>query len=383
MQNLRTLSSYHPSDLQSKRALAANSRTDAKGQALTASKVPDEVIDSKRESLAKKKITLEQSSSIGQYFNDTCKKPMPAKCRNSSKVQAQSQPVFKESKEGKKFSLADFQELRVVGKGSFGTVKLVKRDDSYFALKCLSKNEIKGQKRIEHVLNERDILQKLVQNPFCCRMLETLQDDQHLYILLEYLPGGELLKLIRKQGVVSEKDTQFYIAEVILAVESLHDQGIIYRDLKPENILIDRDGHVKLIDFGFAKQLQDINQRTYTNCGTPGYCAPEVMMGSIGHTYKADIWSVGILICEMIGGFVPFKQGMEASNPKTIMEKIRSGNLNLPRNLNTVARDLVKKLLADDPLQRLEISEIKAHKFFQGINWKKLQSKQVRPPYVP
>ena len=106
-------------------------------------------------------------------------------------------------------------------------------------------------------------------------------------------------------------------------------------------------------------------------------------MGSIGHTYKADIWSVGILICEMIGGFVPFKQGMEASNPKTIMEKIRSGNLNLPRNLNTVARDLVKKLLADDPLQRLEISEIKAHKFFQGINWKKLQSKQVRPPYVP
>lgn len=106
-------------------------------------------------------------------------------------------------------------------------------------------------------------------------------------------------------------------------------------------------------------------------------------MGSIGHTFKADIWSIGILICEMIGGFVPFKLGLEASNPKTIMEKIRNGNLNLPRNLNTVARDLVKKLLDDDPPQRLEICEIKAHRFFNGINWKKLQSKQVRPPFIP
>lgn len=106
---------------------------------------------------------------------------------------------------------------------------------------------------------------------------------------------------------MSEEDTRFYLAEIVLAVESLHNQGIIYRDLKPENILIDQQGHVKLIDFGFGKIMKDIyNGKTYTNCGTPGYCAPEVMIPKVGHTYKADIWSIGILICEMIGGFTPF-----------------------------------------------------------------------------
>jgi len=106
---------------------------------------------------------------------------------------------------------------------------------------------------------------------------------------------------------MSEENTRFYLAEIVLAVEALHSRGIIYRDLKPHNILIDNDGHVKIIDFGFAKKLKNIyTDRSYTNCGTPGYCAPEVMLANVGHTYKADIWSIGILICEMIGGFTPF-----------------------------------------------------------------------------
>ena len=124
---------------------------------------------------------------------------------------------------------------------------------------------------------------------------------------MEYLPGGELIKHIRSTIHMSEDHTRFYLAEIILAVEQLHQMGIIYRDLKPENVLIDKDGHIKLIDFGFAKIMRDIKKdRTYTNCGTPGYCAPEVMIASIGYNYKADMWSIGILICEMIGGFIPF-----------------------------------------------------------------------------
>ena len=120
---------------------------------------------------------------------------------------------------------------------------------------------------------------------------------------------------------MSEEDTKFYVAEIVLAVESLHQLGILYRDLKPENVLLDKERHIKLIDFGFAKNTDDIqNEKTYTSCGTPGYCAPEVMMATVGHTYKADIWSIGILICEMIGGFTSFEKKNEATNPSFIME---------------------------------------------------------------
>jgi len=144
-------------------------------------------------------------------------------------------------------------------------------------------------------------------------------------MILDYLPGGELFKLIRNRVMMTEVDTRFYVAEIVLAVEQLHKMGIIYRDLKPENVLLDKDGHIKLTDFGFAKQMKNISQdRAYTNCGTPGYCAPEVMLDA-GHTYKADIWSIGILICELIGGFTPFQNKDEASNPRTIMEKCRTG----------------------------------------------------------
>lgn len=124
---------------------------------------------------------------------------------------------------------------------------------------------------------------------------------------MEYLSGGELIRQIRKSIFMSEDNSRFYLAEIVLAVEKMHKSGIIYRDLKPQNILIDQSGHVKIIDFGFAKKMNNIKQdRTYTNCGTPGYCAPEVLMDDVGHTYKADIWSIGILICELIGGFIPF-----------------------------------------------------------------------------
>lgn len=183
---------------------------------------------------------------------------------------------------------------------------------------------------------------------------------------------------------MSEEDTRFYLAEIVLAVERLHERGVIYRDLKPENILIDAQGHVKLIDFGFAKQLRDIhNDRAYTNCGTPGYCAPEVMLAEVGHTYKADIWSIGILICEMVGGFTPFQGKNEADNPRVIMEKCRSGKLNLPKNLQGNARDLVKHMLTDDPSIRFEISQIKTHAFFKGFSWRDIEARRLQPPFVP
>lgn len=149
----------------------------------------------------------------------------------------------------------EFKIIKHLGAGSFGQVKLVLHNKSkqYYALKCLTKENIRGKKQIQHILNERDILAKFKKADFCCNIHESLQDTQNLYMILDFLPGGELFKLIRKQVFMSEENTRFYLAEIILAIDTLHRMGIIYRDLKPENILLDQEGHIKLIDFGFAK----------------------------------------------------------------------------------------------------------------------------------
>lgn len=160
----------------------------------------------------------------------------------------------------KKFSLEQLEIIKELGRGSFGRVQLVKvRDqDSYYAMKCLSKVNVRNKKYIKHIMNERDILKQFKPDDFCCTLVESLQDDQNFYMVLEYLPGGELYKHIREQRCLNESDSRFYLAEIILGVETLHNMGIIYRDLKPENILLDRGGHVKLIDFGFAKKINNI-----------------------------------------------------------------------------------------------------------------------------
>jgi protein kinase A len=138
-----------------------------------------------------------------------------------------------------------------------------------------------------------------------------MQDDLNLYLVLEYLPGGELFRMVKNKGNLKVSQATFYLAEIVLALEALHKRNIIYRDLKAENILLTQSGHVKLIDFGFSKQLKDIQKdRVMTNCGTRTYAAPEVMMGG-KYNYKADIWSLGILICELVGGFTPFRSSSD------------------------------------------------------------------------
>jgi|TARA_B110000285_G_C15133213_1_gene625049 serine/threonine protein kinase len=149
--------------------------------------------------------------------------------------------VKEEEVKKKKFQMNEFKIIKHLGAGSFGQVKLVLHNKSrqYFALKCLTKENIRGKKQIQHILNERDILAKFKKADFCCNIHESLQDTQHLYMVLDFLPGGELFKLIRKQVFMSEENARFYLAEIILAIDTLHSMGIIYRDLKPENILLD------------------------------------------------------------------------------------------------------------------------------------------------
>lgn len=203
-----------------------------------------------------------------------------------------------------------------------------------------------------------------------------------IFYQLDYCPGGEIFSYLRRARRFNEPTSRFYAAEIVLIIEFLHDyQGIAYRDLKPENILLDSEGHLKLVDFGFAKQLFD--HETYTLCGTPEYLAPEVIHNS-GHGLAVDWWALGILIFEFIVGQPPFWD----ENPMRIYEQIVEGRLRFPPNMPSDARDIVTALCKTNPSERLgHISggsqRVKNHPFFAEINWDDLYNRRMKGPIIP
>ncbi|EPY32322.1 protein kinase A [Strigomonas culicis] len=231
-------------------------------------------------------------------------------------------------------------------------------------------------KQVNHVLQEAGILQE-IQHPFIVNMLKGFMDEDRLYILLEYVVGGELFSHLRKAGKFPNDVSKFYAAEVLLAFEYLHSRDIVYRDLKPENLLLDIDGNVKVTDFGFAKRVTD---RTFTLCGTPEYLAPEIIQ-SKGHNRAVDYWALGILLYEMIVGYPPFFD--EA--PMKIYEKILAGTVQFPRWVDLKAKDLIRGLLTLDHTKRLGalkggIEDIKNHKYFAGVDWNVVLQRKIPAP---
>ncbi|CAO3701754.1 unnamed protein product [Rhizopus stolonifer] len=196
--------------------------------------------------------------------------------------------------------LSDFKVERTVGTGSFGRVHLIqsKVNNRFYALKILKKKEIVKLKQVEHTNNERSILAS-IQHPFIVNLWGSFQDAANLYMVMDYVPGGELFSLLRKSKKFSTEIARFYAGEVLLGLAYLHSKEIIYRDLKPENILLDAHGHIKITDFGFAKKVPDI---TWTLCGTPDYLAPEIIQTK-GYGKAADFWAFGVLIFEMLAGY--------------------------------------------------------------------------------
>lgn len=280
-----------------------------------------------------------------------------------------------------KLNMKDLERVCTIGKGSFGRVYLVRHRSSeqYFALKKMAIKEVISTRQIEHVHSEKKILSRL-SHPFIVKMYCTASDRFSLHMLFEYLSGGELFSYLRASKNFSADMSRFYAAEIVSALQYLHSKHIVYRDLKLENLMLSKEGHVKITDFGFAKEIFD---RTWTMCGTPEYLAPEVVTRE-GHSKAVDWWSLGVLIYEMLVGLPPF-QGRTIND---IFEKILEGKIRFPRSFDPTAKDLVKKLLQRDQMKRLGnlkngALDVMNHKWFAEISWDDVIAMKLNPPVIP
>ncbi|CCC66670.1 hypothetical protein NCAS_0A01100 [Naumovozyma castellii] len=280
-----------------------------------------------------------------------------------------------------KYTLHDFQVMRTLGTGSFGRVHLVRsvHNGRYYAIKVLKKQQVVRMKQIEHTNDERRML-KLVEHPFLIRMWGTFQDSRNLFMVMDYIEGGELFSLLRKSQRFPNPVAKFYAAEVTLGLEYLHSHNIIYRDLKPENILLDRNGHIKITDFGFAKEVDTV---TWTLCGPPDYIAPEVI-ATKPYNKSVDWWSLGVLIFEMLAGYTPFYD----TTPMKTYEKILQGKVVYPTFFHPDVVDLLGKLITADLTRRIGnlqsgSKDIKCHPWFSEVVWEKLLAKDIETPYEP
>ncbi|KAF1829184.1 camp-dependent protein kinase A [Decorospora gaudefroyi] len=305
--------------------------------------------------------------------------PSPPK---NGAVQFQTQPLNQSRVTKGKYSLTDFTMQRTLGTGSFGRVHLVqsKHNQRFYAVKVLKKAQVVKMKQVEHTNDERRMLQQ-VKHPFLITLWGTFQDSKNLYMVMDFVEGGELFSLLRKSQRFPNPVAKFYAAEVTLALDYLHSHNIIYRDLKPENLLLDRHGHLKITDFGFAKEVPDI---TWTLCGTPDYLAPEVV-ASKGYNKSVDWWSLGILIFEMLCGFTPFWDG---GSPMKIYENILKSRVKYPPYIHPDAHDLLQKLITPDLTKRLGnlhggSKDVMNHPWFAEVTWDRLQKKDIDAPYVP
>uniref|UniRef100_A0A8D1RRH9 Ribosomal protein S6 kinase n=1 Tax=Sus scrofa TaxID=9823 RepID=A0A8D1RRH9_PIG len=281
---------------------------------------------------------------------------------------------------------SQFELLKVLGQGSYGKVFLVRKvkgsdAGQLYAMKVLKKATLKVRDRVRSKM-ERDILAE-VNHPFIVKLHYAFQTEGKLYLILDFLRGGDLFTRLSKEVMFTEEDVKFYLAELALALDHLHGLGIIYRDLKPENILLDEEGHIKITDFGLSKEAIDHDKRAYSFCGTIEYMAPEVV-NRRGHTQSADWWSFGVLMFEMLTGSLPF----QGKDRKETMALVLKAKLGMPQFLSAEAQSLLRALFKRNPCNRLGagldgVEEIKRHPFFATIDWNKLYRKEIKPPFKP
>ncbi|EIE83440.1 hypothetical protein RO3G_08145 [Rhizopus delemar RA 99-880] len=353
---LNNNSSIHPMPVSVKRnrdGVHSDSKNNCHFQQLTSDSYPESPPHTPSGSLSK------ESDEISTHVD------LSEKMENLEQIEPQPK-----RRSSAKLKLSDFTLIRTLGTGSFGRVHLAQSmaNHQFCAIKVLKKKDIMNSRQVEHVKSERSVLAK-VKNDFMVNMWGSFQDDANLYMVLEYVPGGELFSFMRKCKKLEEQTAKFYAAEVLLAICHLHEQNIIYRDLKPENILLDARGHIKLTDFGFAKSVPDI---TWTLCGTPDYLAPEIIQ-SKGYGKAVDYWALGVLIYEMLSG---------------LYEKIITCKPVYPPHLSQEVVDLLRHLLTPDLSSRYGnlkagSQDVIQHPWFKSIDFDGLVKRQVQAPYIP
>lgn len=289
----------------------------------------------------------------------------------------------------RKMTSEEFESLRCLGKGTYGTVLLVKQRATgrLYAQKQLKKASLVVHKKlIEQTKTERQILESVNRHPFVVKLYYAFQDLEKLYLILEYGQGGELFTHLNTEKMFSETVTAFYMAEMVLAISHLHnDLGVVYRDLKPENCLLDADGHLLLTDFGLSKvSAETCEDSCNSMLGTVEYMAPEVILGK-KYGRAVDWWSFGALGYDLMTGNPPFRGQSHAK----IQENIVKQKLVLPYFLSPDAKDLLTRLLRKEPHKRLgscmpkDLQTLRKHRFFRKIDWKKLEARELEPPIQP
>jgi len=275
--------------------------------------------------------------------------------------------------------LKDLDNIKELGRGSYGFVNLVrsKKNKHLYAIKALNLQQIKKENLQESVELEKNVLLK-VDHPFIMKMVKYLKNETHIFFITEYIRGKELWDVMRDIGLCDKSQTQFYGASMLSAIHYLHQHHYIYRDLKPENIMINEKGYIKIIDFGTVKEIKD---RTTTNVGTPQYMAPEMVNGT-GYSFQVDMWAIAICMYELFCGKVPF--GEDCEDPMEIYKAVSKEELSFPSFVHDeLFMGLLTKMLKKAPTSRLwKFEQIKENPYFKDFDWEKLMSFSLPPPYL-
>ncbi|KAJ7420008.1 Protein kinase C delta type [Pitangus sulphuratus] len=255
----------------------------------------------------------------------------------------------------------------------------LKGKNEYFAIKALKKDVVLIDDDVECTMVEKRVLALAWENPFLTHLYCTFQTKDHLFFVMEFLNGGDLMFHIQDKGRFDLYRATFYGAEILCGLQFLHSKGIIYRDLKLDNVMLDKEGHIKIADFGMCKENVVGENKASTFCGTPDYIAPEILQG-LWYTFSVDWWSFGVLLYEMLIGQSPF----HGDDEDELFESIRVDTPHYPRWITKESKDILEKLFERDPAKRLGVTgNIRDHPFFKTINWTALEKREVDPPFKP